>query len=105
MRVRSFQVERKLSVLVKDDALFTTRFCITPAEGAKDDRILQPFALVDSNDAHGFFVALQALLVLFRARRIRALDLFGEAFDSARHSEPVLNTHSVQELGQMKYVR
>jgi hypothetical protein len=30
--------------------------------------------------------------------------LFGKAFESARYSEPVLNTNGVQELGEMKYV-
>ena len=95
MRVQSLQVEGKLSILVKDDTLVPTGFCITPAVGAKDDRIFETFALVDSNDAHGLFVALQSLLVLFRARGIRVFNLFGKAFESARYSEPVLNTNGV----------
>src|SRR5215469_2570589 len=104
MRLQSLQVEGKLSILVKDDALVPTGFRITPAEGAKDDRIFEPFAFVDSNDSHGLFVALQPLLILFRTRGVRVLNLFGEPFERARYSEPVLNTHGMQELGEMKYV-
>src|SRR5271165_5218158 len=104
MRVQSFQVEGKLSILVKDDALVPIGLRITPAVGAKDDRIFETFAFVDSNDAHGFFVALKPLFILFRTRGVRVLNLFGESFESARYSESVLNAHGVQELGEMKYV-
>ena len=104
MRVQSLQVEGKLSILVKDDTLVPTGFRITPAVGSKDDWTFETFAFVDSNDAHGFFVALQPLFILFRTRGVRVLNLFGKSFESARYSEPVLNAHGMQELGEMKYV-
>src|ERR1700683_842541 len=89
---------------MKEDTLASSGFRITPAEGTKRDLVFEPFALVNRNDAHRLFIALQALLILLRTRRVRAFNLFGKGFEHARHSKPVLHTHPVQELGEMKDV-
>ena len=75
-----------------------------PGEHAKDDRVLQAFALVDRDQPHCIFIPLQPQLMFLRSLLIR-VHLLGEPFQSTADSEPTLGFGLVKHLPQVEHVR
>jgi hypothetical protein len=56
-----------------------------PDKWTKNDRVLEPFALMNSNEFYRTFITFQAQLVFFQTGAIR-VSLPGEPFDKSGHA-------------------
>ena len=91
--------------LVEEDLFLAAVFevCALPREGAKDDRVFQPFALVNGDELDGLLVGLQPELV-FLGNLALEFPLLAEPLEQAGDAQTMLDAGAVEPSNRMQEV-